>query len=160
MLISQPHLSHWSRLRCDGAMIYQEPFPRRILQLHLTTPLYHSWLSLPCPSNEFSKQRGPSQIGHNRATTLPVIRAIGSGPKSRESRDAGRLSPTIQQWPFGTCLTCVSYLGSCPSGADVLLEMLSLSVRTDLLEMLSQTHRRASLEGVIDDKPITAAPRR
>lgn len=36
------------------------------------------------------------------AMTLPRIRASGTGPKCLESRDAARLSPTIQQWPCGT----------------------------------------------------------
>ena len=31
--------------------------------------------------------------------TLPLIKASGIGPNILESRDAGRLSPTIQQWP-------------------------------------------------------------
>jgi hypothetical protein len=43
-----------------------------------------------------------SENGLTEAITLPRIRASGTGPKYRESLDATRLSPTIQQWPFGT----------------------------------------------------------
>lgn len=37
-------------------------------------------------------------------TTLPLIKASGIGPKSRESLECLILSPTIQQWPCGTCV--------------------------------------------------------
>lgn len=37
------------------------------------------------------------------ATTLPLTKARGTGPNMRESLDVGRLSPTSQQWPCGTC---------------------------------------------------------
>lgn len=43
-----------------------------------------------------------SENGLTVAMTLPRINANGTGPKYLESRDATRLSPTIQQWPFGT----------------------------------------------------------
>jgi hypothetical protein len=37
------------------------------------------------------------------ATTLPLTRARGTGPYILESREAARLSPTVQQCPTGTC---------------------------------------------------------
>lgn len=38
-----------------------------------------------------------SENGLTEAMTLPLIRPSGTGPKYLESRDATKLSPTIQQ---------------------------------------------------------------
>jgi hypothetical protein len=43
-----------------------------------------------------------SENGLTEAMTLPLIKPRGTGPKYLESRDATKLSPTIQQWPCGT----------------------------------------------------------
>jgi hypothetical protein len=43
-----------------------------------------------------------SNDGLIAAMTFPRISASGTGPKYRESLDATKLSPTIQQWPGGT----------------------------------------------------------
>lgn len=47
-------------------------------------------------------EKGQGVKGRMVAMTLPRIKASGTGPKYLESRDATRLSPTIQQCPFGT----------------------------------------------------------
>jgi len=46
---------------------------------------------------------GISSQSFQMATTLPLTRARGTGPYILESREAARLSPTVQQWPTGTC---------------------------------------------------------
>ena len=42
-------------------------------------------------------EKGQGEKGRMVAMTLPLIRASGTGPKYLESREATRLSPTIQQ---------------------------------------------------------------
>lgn len=51
-----------------------------------------------------------SENGLIVAMTFPRTKASGTGPKYLESREATRLSPTIQQWPFGTCASSQSEL--------------------------------------------------